>query len=199
LLERIRKRVEGVINTLAMGAVRLHLSPAFIGSLGLTFSCLASILFFLSPGDAFMVNLAAVLVLTSGLCDALDGAVARATGKVSKFGGFMDSTLDRYSDAFIFLGIIAGKLVDLGWGFTALTGALLVSYVRAKAESLGVPLSGVGIAERAERLLIIAFSSFLSIVSYGVILIALLTHFTVIQRAAYVYSRLSSGRAVSVT
>ena len=75
------------------------------------------------------------------------------------FGGFFDSLLDRYADAFILCGIIFGGLTELHWGLAALIGSLLVSYARAKAEAAEVKMESVGLAERAERIVIIALAS----------------------------------------
>ena len=76
-------------------------------------------------------------MLISGLFDALDGALARIYGNETKFGGFFDSILDRFSDAAILCGITLGGLTELHWGFFALVGSLLVSYARARAEAAG--------------------------------------------------------------
>ena len=108
-------------------------------------------------------NNSPLLLLASGFCDALDGTLARLYQQTTTFGGFLDSLLDRYADATILSGIILGELCNLFWGLTALTGSLLVSYTRARAEAAGVKMETVGIAERAERLVILATASFLSI------------------------------------
>jgi archaetidylinositol phosphate synthase len=128
--------------------------------------------------------------LASGFCDALDGALARLYGEATAFGGFLDSLLDRYADAVIFCGIILGELCDFFWGLAALTGSLLVSYARARAEAAGVKMETVGIAERAERLIILAVASLLSVawlkaLSLGVIVLAVITNLTVLQRVIY--------------
>lgn len=140
-----------------------------------------------------MLIAAGASILFSGLCDSLDGSVARLKGEVTELGGFMDSTLDRYSDSLIIGGLIAGRLVDSLWGIAALVGSLLTSYTRARAEAVGVKLSGVGLLERAERLLIVAGSALiqgafpdLTVLPYGVALIAVLSHATVVQRVIYV-------------
>lgn len=135
---------------------------------------------------------APILLLISGFCDALDGALARIYGETTLFGGFLDSLLDRYADAFVLCGIILGGLCHPFWGLTALTGSLLVSYVRARAEAKGVEMEAVGVAERAERLLILVIASFLSIVwlealSWGVIVLAVLANLTVLQRVIHFY------------
>jgi len=89
-----------------------------------------------------------------------------------------------------------GGLCDIGWGVIALVGSLLVSYARARSEAAGVSMETIGIAERADRLLIIVFGSFISLVwlealRWCVILLAILTNFTVLQRATHFYRRAS--------
>ena len=129
-------------------------------------------------------------MLFSGLFDALDGAVARIYRENTEFGGFFDSLLDRYADAIILIGIILGRLTDISWGLIALMGFLMVSYTRARAEAAGVKMESVGLAERAERIVFLAAISFLSYfwfdtLNWGILIIAVLTNVTVIQRAIY--------------
>jgi archaetidylinositol phosphate synthase len=137
---------------------------------------------------------AAVFLLISGFFDALDGVLARLFGEVTVFGGFLDSLLDRYADAFVFLGIMLGWLLTspvwIFWGFAAMIGSLLVSYSRARAEAAGVKMESVGIAERAERIIIVVVATLLNIVwadalQWSMLLLAVLTNLTVLQRAAY--------------
>jgi archaetidylinositol phosphate synthase len=115
-------------------------------------------------------------------------------GEITAFGGFLDSLLDRYADAFVFLGIILGGLLTnpfwIFWGFTAMIGSLLVSYSRARAEAAGIKMESVGIAERAERIIILVIATLLNIVwadalRWSVLLLAVLTNLTVIQRVIY--------------
>lgn len=154
--------------------------------------------------------LALLLLLLSGFVDALDGAVARATGKTTAFGGVLDSVCDRYSDAIVLIGVILGGWSSTFWGILAIVGSLLVSYTRARAEAAGVEQLGVGIAERPERLIIlmvVTLLQYLTVIGllfpppsyfgiiywleYGVILIAILAHITVIQRTIAAYRALS--------
>jgi len=104
----------------------------------------------------------------------------------------MDSLFDRYADALIFIGIILGGLCNSFWGLIALTGSLLVSYTRARAEAEGIKMETKGLAERAERLIIVATATFLEIfwqgaLSWAVVLLAILTNITVLQRVTYFY------------
>ena len=104
---------------------------------------------------------AGVLVLVGGVLDTLDGSLARATGRTTRAGAFLDSTLDRYGEFFVLLGLWArASGAGLGasggaWALLALQGSLMVSYARARAEGLGCPLRG-GVFERPERLILAA-------------------------------------------
>jgi len=157
--------------------------------------------------DATLVG-AAGLLLISGFLDALDGVVARAYGKVTLFGGFLDSLLDRYADSLVLTGIILGWLAEgsplwLLAGLFAVLGSLLVSYSRARAEAAGVKMETVGLAERAERIIIIVFASFLTLfwrdaLRWGIVLLAVLTNLTVIQRIIY-FKKASRKKEASTT
>jgi archaetidylinositol phosphate synthase len=158
--------------------------------MGIAFAVLSAITYWQWELHPLLLILAPLLMLASGLLDALDGALARLYGEATSFGGFFDSLLDRYADAIIICGIILGGLTEVSWGLAALIGSLLVSYARARAEAAGVKMESVGFAERAERLVLLALASFLSFVwldalCWGVLVLAVLTNLTVIQRAIY--------------
>jgi phosphatidylglycerophosphate synthase len=149
-----------------------------------------------SAYNPYSLVAAAGFLLISGFFDALDGVLARLYGEVTVFGGFIDSLLDRYADALVFLGIIVGWLITdsvwVLWGFVALVGSLLVSYSRARAEAAGTKLESVGVAERAERIIILAVATLISAVPgwddalrWSMILLAVLTNVTVLQRVIY--------------
>jgi CDP-diacylglycerol--glycerol-3-phosphate 3-phosphatidyltransferase len=142
---------------------------------------------------------ATVVFIAGSILDILDGALARTHGKLTPFGGFLDSTTDRLSEGLI-LGAIAivladqGHLVALGCVFVALVGSFLVSYTRAKAEALGVR-GEAGLMARAERVVLIAavlpFAG-LGALPYLIYVLAALTTVTVIQRIVYVRRQLTS-------
>jgi archaetidylinositol phosphate synthase len=151
----------------------------------------------------WLLLLATVLLLASGFCDTLDGIIARIFNQTTVFGGFFDSVLDRYADAAVYGAIIIAGLSNSYWGPTwgaiwglaALSGSLLVSYTRSRAEAAGIKMETVGFAERAERMLILAFVSIIAFywlpaLGIGVFLLAILSNLTVIQRALYVYKEL---------
>jgi len=108
----------------------------------------------------------------------------------------LDSVLDRYADAAVYVGIIVGGLCNVLWGLIAMIGSLLVSYSRARAEAAGIKMESVGLAERAERMIILLAATLIAVfwkpvtvMSVGVILLAILSNLTVLQRGLYVYRK----------
>ena len=150
----------------------------------------------LSLGSAFLfgvgnVRLAGLVMLLGGLFDALDGAVARESNRMSVFGAFFDSTLDRLSEAAVFVGIVF-FYADAGLPFGALlagaamTFSLLTSYARARAEGLGIECK-VGILERAGRVVILSGLSLLGLLTPGLLLVAAGALITTVQRLLHVH------------
>jgi archaetidylinositol phosphate synthase len=137
------------------------------------------------------------LVLTF-IFDQLDGVVARLQG-ATEFGGFLDSTLDRFADIVIFVGVILGEHTNPFIGFIALIGSLLTSYTRAKIESLGIEsMSGIGLIERTDRIPILLIGSILQIwipvaIWWTIIILAIGANITVIQRIIFAYKALSNN------
>jgi phosphatidylglycerophosphate synthase len=134
--------------------------------------------------------LGGILVLVGGVFDILDGVVARTNRKSSKFGAFLDSVLDRYSDAFILLALAWNfmdhnnnimLLVCLG----TLVGSFLISYARARAEGLGENCK-YGLMERPERIILLAFGTITGMIIPVLWMLLVLTHFTVLQRIYFV-------------
>ncbi len=190
MLTKLKHRAQLWLTSEATLLHRLGLNPNHVSILGVLFAFLSAFTYWQWHFHPLLLILAPLLMLTSGLLDALDGAIARIYGETTKFGGFFDSLLDRYADAVILCGIILGGLTEVSWGLAALMGSLLVSYARAKAEAAGVKMESVGLAERAERIVILAFASFLSYfwldaLNWSILLLAVLANFTVIQRAFY--------------
>lgn len=125
------------------------------------------------------------MLLASGFFDMIDGSVARATGKSSRKGAFLDSSFDKIAESVIFLGIAAGGLAHPVWAMLALAMSLLVSYTRARAESIGVELKGIGIGERAERLLIVALVGMIphpDALTWAMIIVSVVAGITLGQR-----------------
>jgi phosphatidylglycerophosphate synthase len=133
-----------------------------------------------------------VLILVGALFDMLDGAVARTKNKMTRFGAFIDSVLDRYSDAFIFLAIayslgrdsnITGVILCLG----TLLGSFMTSYSRARAEGIGEECK-YGIMERPERIILISLGAISGFIIPTLWVLVVLTNFTVLQRIYYVWN-----------
>lgn len=190
MLTKLKKQVQEAMTTQATAAHRLGLTPNQISAIGITLALLAGTAYTQAKANSILLVIAPILLLTSGYCDALDGALARTYHQTTVFGGFLDSLLDRYADAAVLAGITLGGLCSTFWGLITIIGSLLVSYVRARAEAAGVKMETVGIAERAERILIIILASFVALawldaLNYAVILLAVLTNLTVLQRAVY--------------
>lgn len=169
-------------------------APNHITVLGVVVACLTAWLYWTWEIDKLRLVAAAATLLFSGLLDAVDGVLARSSGNVSNFGGFLDSVADRYSDAITLSGLVLGGLCDPWAGLAALIGSLMVSYCRSRAEAEGVEMAGIGFAERAERILLLAALSiaaywWLPALNYGVMALAIVAHFTVLQRMLYFKKR----------
>ncbi len=189
MLNTYRGKFDGLLVPIAKWLARRGFSPNALTVLGFIASAIAALFFSLSN-----LGLAFFFMLASSMLDVLDGAVARVNNETSDFGAYLDSLLDRYADALILIGL----MLYLDEHFLLLTavliGTLLVSYARAKAESLGIR-GDIGLAERAERLLVLIVATFLEWLGYdalypALIVLALATHFTVLQRAYYMYASL---------
>jgi len=171
-------------------AYQVGLTPNLASGSGIIAALISAFMFGSPYYFPYNLIVASLLLLVSGFFDALDGVIARLYGRVTVFGGFLDSMLDRYADALVLAGIVLGGFADPFWGFLALIGSLLVSYSRARAEAAGVKMETVGLAERAERILIIFVASFLTLVWgvalwWSVVLLAIITNLTVLQRVVY--------------
>jgi len=190
MLTKLKQRAQSWLTSEAAMLNKLGLTPNHVSILGLILALLSAITYWQWKIHPFLLILAPLLMLVSGLFDALDGTIARIYGEATKFGGFFDSLLDRYADAVIICGIILGGLTETTWGLAALMGSMLVSYARARAEAAGVKMESVGLAERAERIVILSIASFLSYVwldalNWGILFLAIITNLTVVQRAIY--------------
>ncbi len=182
MLDRLRARLGKSLLSMGLLFSKTGLSPASWTLVGLSVSIGAGAAYWSSGYGGELVG--GLLILASGFFDLVDGAVARATGSVSKRGAFLDSTLDRVAEVAIYSGILLGGLASPLDTLLALSLSLLVSYARAKADSLGVSLSGVGIGERSERLLALAIFSIAGFAGYGVLLVAVLAAATFLERVS---------------
>jgi len=189
---KLKKRFEGWIEGKVRPLASLGITPNALSMMGLAASFVSAWCYVNWRSNAYMLPLAGVFILVSGFIDAIDGVLARATGQASAFGGFLDSVLDRYSDAVVLSAIVYAGLCYAAWGLAAIVGSLMVSYARARAEAAGVNMAAVGLAERAERMIFLALATFasyynVSILGWGIVILAVLAQITVLQRAAHFY------------
>jgi archaetidylinositol phosphate synthase len=191
VLNKIREKLNPILSSLGKSIGSTGISPDALTFVGFGFAVLAGLLFALRPSAPY---LAGISIIVSGFFDIVDGAVARYRGTTSKHGSFTDSTLDRLSELFIYAGIIyAGYGAPSIVVLLALGFSLLVSYLRAKSESLNIKIAGIGIGERAERLVVLAVFSIVGYVAYGVYVVLILAAITFVQR--YLYSMRALSRA----
>ncbi len=195
MLTKLKKQVQQLLSSQAKAAHDIGITPNAVSAIGLLLSVFSAIGYAMALTWSWLLLVAVVLLLSSGFCDALDGIIARNHNQTTVFGGFFDSILDRYADAIVYSGIIVGGLCDIYWGLAALFGSMLVSYSRARAEAAGVKMESVGIAERAERMLILILASIAALfwlpsLNLGIALLALLSNLTVLQRGIHAYKML---------
>ena len=187
---RLKKKFEATFAIGVRSLTRAGVTPNTMTILGLLVSLASAWCYYYWASFPILLPMAGCLVLLSGLFDAMDGVIARVSGKVTSFGGFLDSVSDRYADAIVLAGVTLGSLCNPLVGFAALIGSLLVSYTRSRAEAEGVNMAGVGFAERAERMVILAVVTFISVfwldsLNFGIAFLAILSHLTVVQRILY--------------
>jgi CDP-diacylglycerol--glycerol-3-phosphate 3-phosphatidyltransferase len=191
--------VEGflaVIEPLAKILIDLRIHPHVLTFSGLVFSLLA--LNFFRNGSLFFGG---VMVILAGICDVLDGRLARETQKMSKYGALIDSTVDRYSEVFMYLGLTLffwnRSAVMIVLLILTIAGSFLVSYTRARAEALGFECK-IGLMQRQERMTFLAGGAILGSIPYtkhfflilAIWIIAILSNVTVIQRIWYVRNKM---------
>ncbi|MGD2251832.1 MAG: CDP-alcohol phosphatidyltransferase family protein [Anaerolineales bacterium] len=183
--EWLRNRFRGVLDPIGRFLNRLGLYPNTLTLVGLSGNLAASVL--IARGE-FLIG--GLIGLAMGPIDALDGTMARLRGEASEFGAFVDSISDRYSELIILGGMLAhyllvGDALYAGITYLAASGSVLVSYTKARAESLGYQAKG-GILTRVERYLVIMPSLILGYPQVGVAIIALLANVTALQRIYFV-------------
>src|SRR5919202_1056547 len=181
-----------------VGLARTRVTPNMLTAAGVTLCAAASVLvFFENRAELLYYWLGAFVFVVGSVLDILDGALARAGGKQTPFGAFLDSTTDRVSEGFM-LGAIAlvfaryGHTVRLGFAIAAVAGSFLVSYTRARAEALGLR-GDVGIGSRAERVVVITAGLVLApwgVLPWAIGLLAVTAWFTVGQRVWSVRNQL---------
>ena len=192
LTDFLRNLFGKLLNAIAGFFNSIGISPDLMTILGVFGNFLAA--WFIAKGD--LIN-GGLFVLFFGLFDAVDGSMARLKGGETKFGAFLDSVLDRYSELAIFFGLLVYSIknsnsVSCFLVFLAAAGSVLVSYIRARAQALGVDTK-IGILTRVERYLVIVPSLLLNRPDIGLWIIAILGNFTAFQRIWHVRQQLKQG------
>ncbi|MBR2857845.1 CDP-alcohol phosphatidyltransferase family protein [bacterium] len=188
MLQSLRPFLTKILNPIARN---LNINPNIVTVISPFVALLAAYGF-----AKHLLILATLAILFSGFLDVVDGAVARYHDRSSKFGAFLDSTMDRFADAIIYIGIIFGGYCDWFVGVLAIHSAITVSYVRARAESQGVDYN-IGIAERAVRMIILMIGSLIGYFAgdiyftYIIYILVVLSYFTVGQRIFHVWRQLN--------
>ena len=196
-LSDLRDRVYPIIDPITNWLVRRRVHPNLITTSGFAVTVLAGVMYGIDH-----VRTAGFLVLVGGAHDIFDGRVARLSGLQSKFGAFYDSVLDRMSEVVIYIGLISlynqyeMSLLNIGMIYMialAMAGSLMISYSRARAETLGLDCS-VGLMQRAERIVLLGVGSAIfglswdGLVLSGIIVVfAVLTNTTAIHRILWVH------------
>jgi CDP-diacylglycerol--glycerol-3-phosphate 3-phosphatidyltransferase len=183
LPENIQSTFFSLLAPLVKALTRWGVHPNTLTLAGLIITCLAAVALFKGS-----LRTAGVLILLGGLCDSLDGNLARATGKATRSGALLDSVIDRYSEFVMFLGIAAYFITTKNYfilivTFIALCGSIMVSYTRARAESLGFE-SKAGMMQRAERIVCLGTGALIHPIAFklSVWLVAILANITALQR-----------------
>lgn len=183
VLNNLRESLRPGLEKIGKGFAATGLSPNFWTVVGLVIALASAAVY--GMGMEFGLIIGGILLLVSGFFDMVDGQVARVTGKTSKKGEYLDSMFDKISEVAIFLGILVGGYAEPYLVLLAITLSLLVSYARAKSDLINIKLQGIGIGERAERLLVIAIVGIIGFMDYAVIIVVIIAGITLIQRMIY--------------
>jgi CDP-diacylglycerol--glycerol-3-phosphate 3-phosphatidyltransferase len=195
LTDHLRRLMVPIIDPIVTVLAKLGLSPDVLTVLGFLFHFLFAYL--IAIGE---FRWAAVAIAVLSPLDALDGSLARKLGHTQGgFGAFLDSSMDRIAEIVLFGGFILyyvaqGDTVMLGIAYAAITGSLMVSYARARAEALGLSAK-IGVLGRVERYLLLTATLFFLVPEWGLGILAIMTYFTFGQRMWYVYRQTSGADA----
>jgi archaetidylinositol phosphate synthase len=197
VLNKLRQAMNPGLNRIGCLFASTGMSPGFWTALSLILAAASGLTYmsavFLGSNWYLSSMAGSILLLISGFFDIVDGCVARVTKQTSKKGAYLDSVFDKISESIIFIGLAIGGLANPVVSLIALSISLLISYTRAKSEVVGVELKGVGIGERAERLLLIGILGLIpleGILQVAVILICILGGITLFQRIYYTVQKL---------
>jgi len=188
-LAEIRRSIASRITNPIVGILsRSRINPNALTFINLALNIVAA---YLVASSHFILG--GVLVLASGLFDLLDGALARLTGQTTSFGAILDSTVDRISEAAILCGLLIWYIpqeaeIEIVLIFAVLIGSFLISYIRARAEGLGLQCQ-VGLFTRAERVIVLSIGLLVNQVFIALCVIAVFSYITVVQRLLYLWKQ----------
>ena len=191
-LEEIRRIIASRITNPVVGILsKSRITPNALTLINLALSIVAAYIISVSH-----LVLGGVLVLISGLFDLLDGALARFAGQTTRFGAILDSTVDRISEAAILCGLLIWYIpeeakIEIVLILAVLIGSFLVSYVRARAEGLGLQCQ-VGLFTRAERVIVLAIGLLVNQVFIALCVLAVFVYITTVQRLIYSWKQAKS-------
>ena len=189
VLNRVRERIRPALEGIGRAFAATGISANIWTGVGLAVAFAAAVAYGSLIEYSYLIG--GILLLVSGFFDVVDGQVARITGKASRRGSFLDSMFDKIAEVAVFAGLGSGGLVEPELALLAIGMSLLVSYARAKADALGVPIQGIGIGERAERLLVIALVGMIPrMMPLAVVVVIVIAGITVGQRMRYIYRKL---------
>jgi phosphatidylglycerophosphate synthase len=195
------KLLHAIVNRMALARI----SPNFLTFMGLVINIVAAFFFGYATGDnqKRMFIYAGLVIFSAGFFDLVDGRVARASNQVTRFGAFFDSVLDRYSDAALFFGLLVFYARGNRFFYVVLTAlvmisAIMVSYTRARAESL-IGTCKVGFMERPERLVLIIIGALANRMAPVLWVIAVLSTITVIHRMYFTWQQTRLTEATAGT
>ena len=180
MLNNLRDSLKPYLPSIGRAFASTGISPNVWTVVGLVFAFASSLVYGIN--FEYSLILGGIILLVSGFFDIVDGQVARYTNKITKTGGFLDSVFDKIAEVAIFFGILVGGYAEPYLVFLAITLSLLVSYTRAKADAAQIKLQGIGIGERAERLLVIAIVGMIGFMEIAVIIVVIIASITLIQR-----------------
>ena len=180
MLNNLRESLKPYLQSIGKVFASTGISPNVWTVIGLIFAFVSSLIYGLK--FEYSLILGGAILLISGFFDIVDGQVARYTNKITKSGGFLDSVFDKIAEVSIFFGILIGGYAEPYLVFLAVTLSLLVSYTRAIADTLTIKLQGIGIGERAERLLVIAIIGMIGFMEIAIIIVIIIAAITLIQR-----------------
>lgn len=180
MLNNLRSFLRPGLEKIGCSFASTGISPNTWTTISLVTAIISGIIYGMSIEHSLILG--GVVLLISGFFDVVDGQVARITHKTSKKGSFLDSVFDKIAEVAIFFGILIGGYAEPWLVFLAITISLLVSYTRSKADALDVKLQGIGIGERAERLLVVAIIGIAGFMEYAILIVVILSLITLIQR-----------------